>query len=128
MLATVVCMSTIFGMPGDAHGGRTPTTLTGKPVRWFDVGIAHRRWKAGTRIRVENLRTGLAAFGVVIDSGPWGKRDSNGAWFNSRHPVANRTRKGTYRGCADLTPAMAALIGHNGREKVKITRTRGSKK
>ena len=121
----VICDSTIFGFPGDGYGGRTPTVLTGKPVTSADVGIAHRTWKMGTLIKVQNIRTGKVATGVVLDRGPYGMIDSGG-WFNSRkeRDRAKRAGRKAYRGCADLTPALAKLIGHDGRDKIRIWRKR----
>lgn len=120
LLIMQVCLSTQFGHPGDGHGGTTPTIHTKKPVTEHDMGIAHRTWKMGARVRVKNIRTGKVAIARVIDRGPYGKTDAEGRWFNSRKK-GNRQREGTYRGCADLTPKLARSIGHNGKELVKIT-------
>lgn len=122
MIRVIVCWSTIFGYPGDGHGGRTPTVLYKRPVSATDLGIAHRAWPMGARIRITNLRTKLSAEGVVLDRGPYGKVDKDGRWFNSRR---HRSRIGRYRGCADLTPALAKLIGHDGKDRVRVTLLRG---
>ncbi len=123
ILILQVCMSTVFGYPGDGHGGRTNTILHKRPVRADDVGIAHRTLPMGSKVRVMNLRTGLSAVGVVLDRGPYGKKDAKGVWFNSRQPKSNRARKGRYLGCADLTPTMGKLIRHNmGRDRIRIER------
>lgn len=113
-----VCMSTQFGHIGDGYGGRTPTLLYDRPVEPGDMGIAHRTWPIGATIKIRNLKTGLIAYGKVIDRGPYGKVDEAGKWFNARR---ERDRKGRYRGCADLTPDLARSIGHKGKTKVKIT-------
>jgi len=112
----MICLSTIFGMPGDKHGGRSPTVLYKRPVSATDMGIAHRTWPMGSRIRITNLRTKKSATGVVLDRGPYGKTDATG-WFNARK---QRKRAGKYRGCADLTPALARAIGHDGFDRVRI--------
>ena len=117
MLKTIICLSTIFGQPGDAYGGRTPTIYYKRPVSSTDMGIAHRTWPMGRRVRVTNLRTGRSVVGLVIDRGPWGKRDKAGNWFNSRR---ERKRVGEYCGCADLTPALAEAIGHDGKDRVRL--------
>ncbi len=122
LLTSMVCLSTVFGYSGDKHGGRTPTVLTGKPVRWYDIGIAHRTWPMGSRVKITNIRTNISVFGVVLDRGPYGKKDPKGVWFNSRQPKENRSKFGVFQGCADLTPTLAFLIGHNqGREKIRVT-------
>ena len=118
MIKAIICMSTIFGQPGDGYGGRTPTVLYKRPVSVTDMGVAHRTWPMGASIRITNLRTKKSAYGVVLDRGPYGKVDADGKWFNSRR---ERNRIGEYRGCADLTPALAKAIGHNGRDRVRIT-------
>ena len=122
MIKAIICLSTIFGYPGDGHGGRSPTVLYKRPVSATDMGIAHRTWPMGARIRVTNLRTKLSAEGVVLDRGPWGKLDKDGRWFNSRR---HRGRLGKFRGCADLTPAIAKAIGHDGLDRVRIDLLRG---
>ena len=122
MLAILIhiCLSTQFGHPGDGYGGRTPTVYHGRPVQPGDVGIAHRTWPMGAWVLVRNVRTGKAALARVIDRGPYGKIDSEGRWFNSRYRGKTIKRKGTYRGCADLTPALVKLIGHNQKEQVVL--------
>lgn len=117
LLKTMVCLATQFGHPGDGHGGRTPTVLTGNPVTANDIGIAHRTWPVGSVVLVTNLRTKKSMLAVVIDRGPYGKLDADGNWFNARK---ERDREGVYRGCADLTPMLAKLIGHNQKERVKL--------
>lgn len=114
-----VCMSTQFGAPGDGYGGRTPTRLTGRPVTSSDVGIAHRDWPIGASIRVGHIASGRTSRAVVIDRGPYGKLDAKGRWFNG---ARDRKRSGTWRGCADLTPALARRIGHRGRDWIYIRR------
>jgi hypothetical protein len=116
---TETCMATVFGYPGDKHGGRTSTLLYDRPVEPGDMGIAHRTWPIGTFIKITNVETKEAAFGVVLDRGPYGKVGPKGKWFNSRK---ERKRKGKYRGCADVTPDLAAAIGHEGRTRVRIKR------
>lgn len=121
----MVCLSTQFGHLGDGHGGRTPTVLTKQPVTDKDVGIAHRTWPMGSVVLVENLRTGRAVFARVIDRGPYGKLSPDGRWFNARK---KRKKKGKFRGCADLTPALAVLLLHNRKEQVRITLFKWPKK
>lgn len=118
LLLVNVCWSTQFGHIGDGHGGRSPTVYHQRPVSPTDVGIAHRTWPMGRTVKVENLRTGKSATARIIDRGPYGKLDSDGNWFNSRK---HRDREGEFRGCADLTPKLAEMIGHDGMDKVKLT-------
>ena len=124
------CDSTIFGYAGDGYGGRTPTVLTGKPVTESDFGIAHRTWKMGTVIMIQNQRTKKTGVGVVLDRGPYGMVDPMG-WFNSRRErgraakyILEVGKRKAYRGCADITPSLAERIGHNGRDRVKIWRAK----
>ncbi len=127
---TMTCFSTQFGHLGDGYGGRSPTVLTGKPVTDKDIGIAHRTWPMGARVHVRNLRTGKSWIGIVLDRGPYGKVTPDGKWFNGAPMFRkrNRGRIGKFRGCADLTPALAKLIGHNGRDRVRITLLKRAKK
>lgn len=128
--APQVCDSTIFGYTGDGYGGRTPTVLTGEPVKDYDFGIAHRTLPMGSVIKVQNLRTREVAVGVVLDRGPYGMIDARG-WFNSarekeraRAYIAEVGKRKAYRGCADITPALAQAISHRGRDRVRIWRGR----
>lgn len=114
-----ICLSTQFGHAGDGYGGRSPTILYDRPVSKKDIGIAHRRWPIGSKVLVVNVRTGLEAEAVVLDRGPYGKVDDDGKWFNGRKKK-NREREGEYRGCADLTPRLARLIGHKGLDPVVL--------
>lgn len=123
MIAGVViqlCLSTQFGHPGDGYGGRTPTVYHKRPVEKNDVGIAHRTWPIGAMVRITNIRTGKSAKVRVIDRGPYGKIGPNGRWFNSRRKGKAVKREGKYRGCADLTPKLVRMLGHNKRELVMV--------
>lgn len=121
------CSATSFGQPGDKHGGRTPTLLYKRPVGPQDMGIAHRTWPMGARIKITHSKTGVSALGVVLDRGTWGMRDSKG-WFNSRKTKNKRRGKQLYAligekaycGCADITYGLAQVIGHRGRDLVTI--------
>lgn len=109
-----ICSSTIFGQPGDKWAGGDALYLR-RPVNRHDEGIAHRTLPLGSRVVVRNLRTQQSAIATVIDRGPYGAVHK-GKWVlkkRSRHP-------GKWRGCADLTPATAQAIGHNGRERVEV--------
>lgn len=124
----MTCSATSFGQPGDKHGGRTPTLLYNRPVGPNDMGIAHRTWPLGARIKITNVKTNKTAFGVVLDRGTYGMRDENG-WFNSkRKKNKNRAKsllalrgEDAYCGCADITYGLAKRIGHTGRNKVTLT-------
>lgn len=122
MIKTMICLSTIFGYASEGVHGST-TVLTGKRVTSADIGIAHRTWPMGASVRVTNLRTGLTYVGIVLDRGPYGKLTPSGEWFNGAPMFRkkNRSRVGKYRGCADLTPALAKAIGHDGLDRVRIT-------
>lgn len=126
------CIATIFAQPGDKHaGGRSPWLR--RRVRPTDLGIAHRTRPLGSWVRVTNLRTGKSARVRVIDRGPFGRTDRNGSWYNGASEYRTCRRRGfgledpaCYRsksrfvGCADLTPAVARRIGHNGKERVQV--------
>lgn len=86
-------------------------------MRSGDYGIAHRTWPMGTRVVVCNERTGLCGFGRVLDRGPYGARGSDGVWF-IKSPGGEWSRPGRYLGCADLTPDLAGVIEHDGRDPV----------
>ncbi len=111
---TEVCSSTIFGQPGDKWAGGDALHL-GRPVGKNDEGIAHRTLPIGSRVMVRNLRTQQTTITTVIDRGPYGAIH-DGKWLVKKRPH----HPGKWRGCADLTPATASTIGHNGRERVSL--------
>ena len=75
----------------------------------------------GTRVKVQNVRTGATGYGVVLDRGPYGKKGKDGVWFNG---ARDKTREGKYLGCADLTPALAKVIGAKGRTRIRLWKER----
>ena len=112
------CNSTIFGYHGDKWAGGNALYLK-RPIEDDDVGIAHRGFPMGAVIAIENLRTGQMAVGMVVDRGPYGALHK-GKWVLKR----KKKNRGKWRGCADLTPAMAEAIGHDGFERVRVWRLR----
>jgi hypothetical protein len=109
------CQSTIFAYPGDKHDGG-PSRYLKRKVRPDDMGIAHRTLPLGTPVIV--CQNDSCAFGVVLDRGPYGMADEDG-WFNAKLEP-ERARGGRYRGCADLTPALAEAINHDGFARVRL--------
>jgi len=116
---SVVCNATIFGYAGDKWAGGNASYLK-RPVASYDVGVAHRTWKLGSTVLVKNPRTKLTALALVVDRGPYGATDDSGMWVLKR----KREDPGQWRGCVDLTPALAKSIKHNGYEKVYIRRVK----
>lgn len=111
------CQSTIFGQPGDEWAGGN-ALLLGRHVNQSDLGIAHRWWPLGSTVIVQHVRSGRMAFGVVLDRGPYGATTPEGDWALKLKP----SDPGRWRGCADLTPALARRIGHDGFDAVRLWR------
>lgn len=146
---TEVCNSTIFGMPGDELAGKKARHL-GRAVNDTDVGIAHRYLPLGSTVVVELGNRAVVA--TVIDRGPYGRIRPRSApcpkalggrrlkdgrcWVNGayeyrecqaagKHPIKDKScyYPGSYwNGCVDTTPALAASLGHDGWERVKLYR------
>ena len=110
------CNSTQFGMSGDQLAGGDALCLH-RPINSTDIGIAHRWLPCGAKVQLTNLSNGQTVEAVVVDHGPYGALDSDGNWFIKRDPAA----PGTYRGCADLTPAAGRAIGHTGWNRIILT-------
>jgi hypothetical protein len=125
------CISTSFAHEGDKHAGG-PSPFLGRRVRPDDHGIAHRFAPGLSWTVVYSPRTKLATAAPVIDRGPYGAnlrphevappgskvvtRKDGRRWY-----VKKRGRwPGKWRGCADLTPPVAAAIQHRGFERVRI--------
>lgn len=111
------CQSTIFGQPGDEWAGGNALYL-GRKINQSDLGIAHRWWPLGSTVIVQHTRTGRMAVARVLDRGPYGATDENGDWTLK----LKQSDPGRWRGCADLTPALARLIGHDGFDRVRLWR------
>jgi len=120
------CQGTVFGYPGDRLAGGRALWLR-RRVRPGDVGIAHRSLELGSSVLVLNERTRRAIVVRVIDRGPYGAT-VDGQWINyapryrTQHRLTRKAGRGRirYRGCVDLTPRAAKLLGHNGRERVVL--------
>lgn len=116
------CKASVFGTPGDRWVGGDAFCL-GRRVNATDVGVAHRTLKCGTPLLLTNPRTRKRTIAVVVDRGPYGALDEAGTWFVRR----TSTEGGQWRGCLDLTPKAAELLGHNGgleRIEYRVIRTR----
>lgn len=113
------CSSTIFGYKGDKWSGGNALYLA-RPVNSSDIGIAHRRYPLGSRVLVYLPRTNRHVVATVIDRGPYGAIAPDGTWFVKAGK--NRYKPGRFRGCADLTPKLARLLQHKGRERIHIWR------
>jgi hypothetical protein len=111
------CNSTIFGYRGDRWAGGKALYLKRKVDPKKDIGIAHRRLPLGSWVYVKHLRTRKRVRAQVIDRGPYGAMH-NGKWLIKRR----RSDPGKWRGCADLTPLAAKMIGHDGWDRVAIYR------
>lgn len=126
-----VCMSTIFGEGPNPTDGGVALGL-GRYVRASDHGIAHRRAPIGSMARV--CLGDLCRWAPVIDRGPYGcmiradeihpgqtcgeHTEGTRRWCICAGPY--RAREDKYRGCADLAPATARALGHDGMETVEI--------
>lgn len=110
------CLSTIFGQRDDKYVGGKALHLK-RRINGRDRGIAHRRLPLGTAVLIRNPRNKLYARGIVLDRGPYGAYDKKGRWFVKK---PGSKRRGKYRGCIDLTPALANAIKHNGMQRVEL--------
>ena len=108
------CKATIFGYEDDPHAGGEAVCVY-RNVRDTELGIAHRTLPCGTRVYLFNPANKTGSFAKVIDRGPYGAIFLN-KWFvkkNSKSP-------GIWRGCVDMTSALAKKISHDGESKVLL--------
>lgn len=80
--------------------------------------VAHRRWRCGTVVLLHLPRTGRSTYAVVLDKGPYGARDTDGKWVLKMR----RSDPGRWRGVVDLSPGAAEALGHDGWDRVQMTR------
>jgi len=130
-----------FGSPGDKHiGGRMICTHT--YVSSTKHQCAHRKYKCGTKLIIENVRTKKRSWCTVTDRGPYGARvltanrtvalkpGGNRAWYvkkRKHHKPPSRLCPhggctGEWRGVIDLSPTVSYELEHNGFEDVRIWR------
>jgi hypothetical protein len=106
------CNSTVFGYPSDPNKGGTARCIK-RYIKAHELGVAHRSLACGRKVALYNPRTQKTAVAVVVDRGPYGAKHE-GEWVLKRR----HTEPGKWRGCLDLTTAVAKQLGHNGFEKV----------
>lgn len=104
-----VGMASQYDWPRDPHSGRSLSCHRSlRPAAFRQAaaeGCAHRWLPCGTRLLVQDLRTGRAAACTVVDRGPYGAMH-RGRW------VLKRTARepGRWRGILDvLTPVARRL-------------------
>jgi len=140
-----------FGDPGDKHIGGTLKCKPKERVSLTEHQCAHRYYKCGTILIVENKRNGKRSWCEVADRGPYGanvfshqgkrlvpvySESGRKAWYvkkRKKHdppddlcPSGNCV--GRWRGIVDLSPAVSDDLGHNGFERVNIYRARSLKR
>lgn len=112
-------IATMYGTPNDRKWGAGHLACA-PDYRVQDLPemhvCAHRTYPCGTILVVENPRTGLRTLCRVLDRGPYGALLEDGTWtVKIKH-----ADPGTWRGIADMTPAVAQAIGHTGYGRVKV--------
>lgn len=134
-----------FGDPGDKHIGGNLKCKPDERVSTTEHQCAHRRYKCGTILIIENKRNKKRSWCEVADRGPYGAnvfKQSEGqdspvytssgrkAWYvkkRKKHappedlcPLGDCV--GRWRGELDMSPAVSDDLDHNGFEKVRIYR------
>ncbi len=121
------CNASVFGYKGDTLAGGVAPYL-GRRVRPTDVGVAHRTWPLGARVKIWLPRTGRVTTAKVIDRGPFGRINKHGRWINGAGLYRRLRRAGKpiprtgWRGCLDMTPRVKRRLRHNGFEPVWVMR------
>lgn len=134
-----------FGDPGDKWIGGTLKCKPKERVSTKEHQCAHRYYKCGTILIVENKRNGKRSWCEVADRGPYGanvflrqekrlvpvySESGRKAWYvkkrKSHDPPDDLCPSGNcvgrWRGIVDLSPAVSDAIGHNGFERVNLYR------
>lgn len=109
------CNASIFGWEDDELKGGEAVCLH-RELGPDDIGIAHRDLPCGTRVKLENPRTGKVVVAKVVDHGPYGANVGR-RWVIKR----KASDPGIWRGCVDLTIKTARLLKHNGFEPIIMT-------
>ena len=126
-----ICVASVFGTPGDKLSG-TYSACSGEKLEEFEYGIAHRKLPCGTKVIIKNRKTQRFTLAKVVDRGPYGAGTPGLDWYIKRkqdesppedlcHQLndANCLPR-PWRGCIDLLPGTADLIGLSGRSEVKM--------
>jgi hypothetical protein len=114
--------------PGDGHCGAV--RADGERFSKDDFHLASRTLPLLEEVLVCNQRTARCVKAPVLDRGPYGfcRRKHKGDdprcrdGFKYEVRIGTRSKKGYYRGVADLTRNLANSIGHNGLEPISIYR------
>ena len=112
-------LATMYGTPTDRKwGGGRMACAPAYRLRSIPTmnTCAHRTYKCGTILAIENVRTKKRTLCRVLDRGPYGALLADGTWVVKIKP----TDPGVWRGIADLAPAVAAAIDHNGFERIRL--------
>lgn len=121
------CIASKFAYRGDRWaGGRARGFSPPRRVRPDDVVVAHRTRPLRQFVIVRNRRTGLSALSWIADRGPyWRVPADGGPSYNGVGELRSRTlRPGRWRNCADVSPGLADMIGHDGMDPVEIRSVR----
>lgn len=93
--------------------GGTPACASRVPPALYRAAFkercAHRDLPCGTRLLISHGHK--TATCTVLDRGPYGALDRNGAYFVATTEAVLRRRTGTYRGDLDLSPNVARALG-----------------
>lgn len=113
-------IASIFGFHGDKLGRQAFACSRGERPQDSDGRFcAHREFKCGTVVVIENIRTGSRSHCIVRDHGPYGAyKYIDGI----RHWVIKikKSDPGQWRGVIDMSQDVADEIGHNGFERVRV--------
>jgi hypothetical protein len=129
-----------FGSVGDKHIGGNLMCRPDERVSLTEHQCAHRRYRCGTILVIENKKNGNRSWCEVVDRGPYGANvftsagvpvltdKGKKAWY-----VKNRRDEdppedlcpiggcvGRWRGILDMSPTVTKDLGHNGLGRVRV--------
>lgn len=98
--------------------------------RWVDPDAPYcamrSRKMCGSWVLIENVENNATTWCKVMDTGPWGKIDANGKWFNAAtdrkmaKASGRSRRKGKYRGLIDMSKSVSKVLKSTGMAKVRV--------
>ena len=115
------CLAGTFASPGDKwRGGKSPYLR--RLIEPDDFGVAHRRAKLGSYLKITNARTGLSVVAQVIDRGPYWAvpKECKKQCRKIGKPMKPLSKGWRHTGCVDLTPPVARAIAARGLEMVIV--------
>lgn len=108
-----------YGYANDVWAMQGLACRPAKHIDYIAHICAHRTLPCGTMLVVENVRTNMYSWCMVMDRGPYGAilvDDDNQKTWTLKISASD---PGRWRGILDMSPAVSNELNHNGLERIR---------